>query len=65
MTLDANLTDAAQLIETLPPFFAYRPQEYAAWKKAVPRFKDRDANIGQGLAKLIWQERCQDALHRA
>ena len=57
MTLDADLTDAAQLIETLRTFFAYRPQEYAAWEEAVAQFKDRVADIGQGLAQLIQQER--------
>ena len=57
MTLDADLTDATQLIETLQTFFAYRPQEYAAWEEAVAQFKDRVADIGQGLAQLIQQER--------
>ena len=57
MTLDADLTDDAQLIETLRTFFAYRPQEYAAWEEAVAQFKDRVADIGQGLAQLIQQER--------
>ena len=56
MTLDADLTVAAQLIETLRTFFAYRPQEYAAWEEAVAQFKDRVADIGQGLAQLIQQE---------
>ena len=57
MTLDADLSEAAQLIETLRTFFAYRPQEYAAWEEAVAQFKDRVADIGQGLAQLIQQER--------
>ncbi len=57
MTLDADLTDAGQLIETLQTFFGYRPQEYAAWEEAVAQFKDRVADIGQGLAQLIQLER--------
>ena len=57
MTLDNDLTDPARLIETLQTFFAYRPQEYAAWEEAVAHFKDRVADIGQGLAELIQQER--------
>ena len=57
LVLDADLTDAAQLIETLQTFFAYRPQEYAAWEEAVAQFKERVADIGQGLAQLIRQER--------
>ena len=57
LVLDADLTDAAQLIETLQTFFGYRPQEYAAWEEAVAQFKERVADIGQGLAELIRQER--------
>ena len=57
LAFDADLTDAAQLIETLQTFFGYRPQEYAAWEEAVAQFKDRVADIGRGLAQLIQQER--------
>ncbi len=57
LALDADLTDPKQLIETLQTFCAYRPQEYAAWEEAVAQFKDRVADIGQGLAALIQQER--------
>ena len=57
LALDADLTDAGQLIETLQMFCGYRPQEYAAWEEAVAQFKERVAEIGQGLAKLIQQER--------
>ena len=57
LALDADLTDAAQLIETLQTFCAYRPQEYAAWEEAVAQFKDRVADIGNGLAELIQRER--------
>ncbi len=57
LVLDADLKDAGQLIETLQMFFGYRPQEYAAWEEAVAQFKDRVADIGQGLAQLIQQER--------
>ena len=57
LALDADLTDAAQLIETLQTFCAYRPQEYAAWEEAVAQFKERVADIGNGLAELIQRER--------
>ena len=57
LILDSDLTDARKLIETLQMFFGYRPQEYVAWEEAVAQFKDRVADIGQGLAKLIQQER--------
>ena len=57
LVLDSDLRDAGQLIETLQLFFGYRPQEYVAWEEAVAQFKDKVADIGQGLAKLIQQER--------
>ncbi len=57
LALDADLTDPHQLIDTLQIFFGYRPQEYAAWEEAVAQFKERVADIGQGLAKLIRRER--------
>ncbi|MCY4079591.1 MAG: N-6 DNA methylase [Caldilineaceae bacterium] len=57
LELDADLTDAGHVIDTLQMFFGYRPQEYVAWEEAVAQFKDRVADIGQGLAKLIQQER--------
>ena len=57
LALDADLTDPAQLIETLQTLFAYRPQEYAAWEEAVAQFKERVADIGRGLAELIRNER--------
>ena len=57
LALDADLTDAGELIETLQMFFGYRPQEYAAWEEAVAQFKDRVADIGRGLAELIRKER--------
>ena len=55
--LDADLTDPTQLIETLQPFFSYRPQEITEWEEAVAQFKDRVPDIGRGLAKLIQKER--------
>ena len=57
LVLDADLTEPARLIETLQTFFGYRPQEYAAWEEAVAQFKERVADIGQGLAQLIQKER--------
>ena len=57
LVLDSDLTDARKLIDTLQMFFGYRPQEYVAWEEAVAQFKERVADIGQGLAKLIQQER--------
>ena len=57
LALDADLTQPARLIETLQGFFGYRPPAYAAWEEAVAQFKERVADIGQGLAQLIQRER--------
>ena len=57
LVLDADLTKPARLIETLQSFFGYRPPAYAAWEEAVAQFKERVADIGQGLAQLIQRER--------
>ena len=55
--LDADLTDATQLIETLQTFFSHRPQAYIEWETAVAQFKDRVPALGGGLAELIEKER--------
>ena len=56
-TLDADLTDPTQLIQTLETFFSHRPQEYTEWEEAVAQFKDRVPALGNGLAELIEKER--------
>ncbi len=55
--LDANLTDRAQLIETLQTFFSHRPQEYTEWEEAVAQFRERVPALGKGLAERIHKER--------
>ena len=55
--LDADLTDAAQLIETLETFFAHRTQAYVEWETAVAQFKNKVPALGGGLAELIEKER--------
>ena len=55
--LDADLTDARQLIEAVETFFDYRPEEQVEWEKAVAEFKDKVPVLGEGLAKLIQGER--------
>ena len=55
--LDADLTDSAQLIETLQTFFSHRPQAYVEWETAVTQFKDKVPALGKGLAELIEKER--------
>ena len=55
--LEADLTDRAQLIETLQAFFSHRPQAYLEWEEAVSQFKDRVPELGKGLVELIERER--------
>ena len=55
--LDADLTDAKQLIEAVETFFDYRPDEQVEWEKAVGEFKEVVPVLGEGLAKLIRGER--------
>ena len=55
--LDADLTDARQLIEAVETFFDYRPEEQVEWEKAVAEFKEVVPVLGDGLAKLIRGER--------
>ena len=51
--LDVDLTDPTELVNLLQTFFVHRPQEYAEWEQAVAQFKDKVAEIGEDLAKLI------------
>ena len=55
--LDADLTDPAQLVQTLEAFFSHRPPAIAEWDEAVGQFKDKVPDIGRGLAALIQRER--------
>ena len=55
--LEADLTDATQLIETLQTFFSHRPQAYVEWETAVTQFKDKVPALGKALAELIEKER--------
>ena len=55
--LDVDLTDRAQLIETLQTFFSHRPQAYVEWETAVAQFKNKVPALGKGLAELIEKER--------
>ena len=55
--LDADLTDAAQLVEAVQTFFAYCPEHFVEWEKAVAEFKDRVPALGKKLAELIHEAR--------
>ena len=56
-TLDADLTDATELIGTLETFFSHRPPEYTEWEEAVVQFRERVPALGEGLAERIHGER--------
>ena len=56
LVLDADLTDPAQLVQTLDAFFSHRPPAIAEWDEAVAQFKDKVPDIGRGLAALIQRE---------
>ena len=55
--LDVDLTDRAQLIETLQTFCSHRPQAYVEWETAVKQFKNKVPALGKGLVELIEKER--------
>ena len=55
--LDADLTEPAQLVEAVHTFFAYRPEHFVEWEKAVAEFKDRVPALGKKLAELIHEAR--------
>ena len=55
--LEADLTDPAELIDTLKTFFSHRPPEYTEWEEAVAQFRERVPALGKGLAELIEKER--------
>ena len=55
--LDVDLTDRAQLIETLQTFCSHRPQAYVEWETAVTQFKNKVPALGKGLVELIEKER--------
>ena len=55
--IDADLTEPAQLVEAVHTFFAYRPEHFVEWEKAVAEFKDRVPALGKKLAELIHEAR--------
>ncbi|MCZ6675924.1 MAG: DNA helicase, partial [Candidatus Poribacteria bacterium] len=55
--LDADLSEPDQLIETLDTFFSHQQENIAEWEKAVEAFKDNVKGIGEGLVKIIEEER--------
>ena len=48
------------LIQGLQLFFGYQPPAYAQWQEAVTAFRERVAELGQALLRIIQQERKQN-----
>jgi len=55
--LDADITQPEKLIEILKLFFEYEPPAYDQWTQAVEEFKLRVPELGEGLLKLIEEQR--------
>ena len=55
--MDADLTNANQLVDVLKLFFEYQPPAYHQWEQAVEEFKIKVPELGGSLLKLIEQER--------
>jgi predicted helicase len=55
--LDVDLTHPDRLIEILKLFFEYEPPAYDQWEQAVEEFKIKVPELGEGLLKLIEEQR--------
>ena len=55
--MDADLTKPDSLIEILKCFFEYEPPAYDQWTQAVEEFKIKVPELGEGLLKLIEEQR--------
>ncbi|HEX8248910.1 MAG TPA: type ISP restriction/modification enzyme [Pyrinomonadaceae bacterium] len=51
--LDADLTNANQLVEILEPFFNYQPPAFEEWNKAEKRFREQLPELGAALLKVL------------
>ncbi len=57
VVLDADITQPEKLIEILKLFFEYEPPAYDQWTQAVAEFKLKVPELGEGLLKLIEEQR--------
>jgi len=55
--MDADLTKPESLIEIIKCFFEYEPPAYDQWTQAVEEFKIKVPELGEGLLKLIEEQR--------
>jgi len=57
LILDSDITKPEKLIEILKEFFEYEPPAYNQWEQAVEEFKLKVPEFGEGLLKLIEEQR--------
>jgi predicted helicase len=62
--LDADLTEADELVRVLAHFFEYQPPAYREWGEAVEDFKTEIPEFGRALTELIERERKESARFR-
>jgi predicted helicase len=57
IAMDADLTLPGQLVDILKLFIEYIPPSYEQWGQAVEEFKNKVPELGEGLLKLIEEEK--------
>ncbi|MHB0987965.1 MAG: type ISP restriction/modification enzyme [Bellilinea sp.] len=60
LALDADISHPEKLIEILKLFFEYEPPIIDQWQKAAEEFKLKVPELGEGLLKLIEEQRKQN-----
>lgn len=57
LVMDSDITKPENLIEVLKLFFEYEPPAFDQWNRAVEEFKLKVPELGEGLLKLIEEQR--------
>ncbi|MBE7550291.1 MAG: N-6 DNA methylase [Anaerolineales bacterium] len=57
LAIDTDITNPANLVDTLKLFFEYQPPAYEQWELAVEEFKDKVPDLARSLLQLIEDER--------
>lgn len=57
LAIDTDITNPANLVDTLKLFFEYQPPAYEQWELAVDEFKDKVPELARSLLQLIEDER--------
>ncbi|HWS88448.1 MAG TPA: type ISP restriction/modification enzyme [Pyrinomonadaceae bacterium] len=63
--LDADITEAENLVRALSQFFDYQPPAYEQWEQAVEDFQAKIPEFGRALKELIEKERRGNKRFRA